>query len=183
MAMKRFACEKYSSLEINFASFLATGNIVSQIPLADTFTEAAPCENGMVLNASRAQAALGAPTATSTALGIVYTAEKEYDFTQTGLKNFKRVAGQYPRVGVMSVGDTFTTNCIQFDDGEFTAQTNLEEALAALGTTPLYLGVEANSPVLKITKTAPASGFCADVVKFYTLPNGEKAIKFNVVRV
>ena len=79
MAMNRFKVAKYASLEMNFAEYLATGNIVSQIPLGEEFTENAPCENGMWVCANRAQKAIAAPAAVTDMIAIVYTAEKEYN--------------------------------------------------------------------------------------------------------
>lgn len=183
MAMNRFACEKYASLEMNFADYLATGNIVSQIPLGEEFTADAPCENGMWVNADRAQSAIASPAAVTDMIGICYTSEKEYDDTAIGLKNFKRVAGQYPRVGVLSKGDVFTTNCFQYDTSEFADQEAVETALGAIATTPLYVGVVAGSPVPQLTATKPTEGTYGTVCKFYTVPNGEKGIKYNINRV
>lgn len=181
--MNRYGVEKYASLEMNYAEFLATGNIVSQLPLADTFTKDAPCENGMWVCANRAQSAIAAPAAVTDMIGIVYTAEKEYNPWEIGLKNFCKVGGDYARIGVVSKGDTFTSNCFQYDTGDFADDEAVNTALAAIATTPLYLAVVAGSAVPKLTKAVPATGAYATVVKFYTMPNGEPAIKYNFNRV
>lgn len=183
MAMMRYKVDKYASLEMNYAEYLATGNIVSQIPLGEEFTAEAPCENGMWVCADRARKTIASITGAEDMIGIVYTAEKEYNPWEIGLKNFRKVAGDYPRVGVLSKGDTFTSNCFQYDSGEFADQTAVDEALKALATTPLYLAPVIGSAVPKLTATKPATGAYATVVKFYTVPNGEPGIKYNMNRV
>lgn len=185
MAMNRFALEKYASLEINRAGFLATGMVVSQTPLGAAFTENAPCENGMWVNADKAHGAINPLTAaTDTIVGIVYTSEKEYNPWEQGLKNFgRKVAGDYPRVGILGLGDTFTTNCFQYDVVEFATQAAVEEALSEIADTPLYIKGVAGSAVPQLTATKPASGVYGAVVKYYTVPNGEKGIKYNIINV
>ena len=99
MAMMRYKVDKYASLEMNYAEYLATGNIVSQIPLGEEFTAEAPCENGMWVCADRARKTIAPITGAEDMIGIVYTAEKEYNPWEIGLKNFRKVAGDYPRRG------------------------------------------------------------------------------------
>lgn len=181
MAMAKFPVEKYASLEMNRAAYLKNGEVVSQLPLASAFTAAAPCENGMWVDADKAHGEIKLPVATTVVYGIVYTTEKEYNDGIGGLKNFKQIAGQYPRVGIMHKGDTFTTNCAQYDTSEFDDMDALEEALAAIATTPLYVAPVANSGRPKITATKPSSGFYGTVIKEFTMPNGEPAIKYNIV--
>ena len=180
----------YASLELNQVAFPKTGMVVSQTPLGTAFTKAAPCENGMWVVADKAAGSIKAPTAaTSKPIGIVYTAEKEYDDYHYGLKNFgRKVAGDYPRVGILGVGDTVTTNCLQYDeansgDHAFANFAALETALAAIGTTPLYVGIAAsgNKAVPQILKSAPESGIYGKIVKYYTVPNGEKGIKYQII--
>ena len=207
MAMKRFPLtsansysskyrpgEKlYATLELNQVAFPKTGMVVSQTPLDASFTLEAPCENGMWVVADKAAGVIKAPAAaTDKPIGIVYTTEKEYDIFHYGLQTFgRKIAGDYPRVGILGVGDTVTTNCLQYDDTEFkavtsgddqkTAEEALFDALKAIGTTPLYVVPVADSAVPKITATKPNSGIYAKVVKFYTVPNGEPGVKYQVI--
>ena len=208
MAMKRFPItnvddivgayrdsdEKlYASLELNQVAFPKTGMVVSQTPLGDAFTKANPCENGMWVVADKAAGAINPPAAaTDSPIGIVYTTEKEYDIMHYGLQRFgRKVKGDYPRVGIFGLGDTVTTNCLQYDDSEFKAVTTsgsektsdevLFAALEAIGTTPLYVKAVAGSPVPQITATKPSAGTYAKVVKFYTVPNGGKGVKYQIV--
>lgn len=173
----------YASLELNQVAFPKTGMVVSQTPLGDAFTKAAPCENGMWVVADKSAGAINAPAAaTDTPIGIVYTTEKEYDREHYGLQRFgRKVAGDYPRVGIFGLGDTVTTNCLQYDTTEFTSFEALETALGTIATTALYVVAVAGSAVPKITKTKPTAGTYAKVVKYYTVPNGGKGVKYQIV--
>lgn len=203
MAMKRFPLtsansysskyrpgEKlYATLELNQVAFPKTGMVVSQTPLAEDFTLDAPCENGMWVVGDKAAGVIAAPAnATDKPIGIVYTTEKEYDIFHYGLQTFgRKIAGDYPRVGLLGIGDTVTTNCLQYDTGDFSDEEALFAALNAIDTTPLYVvpGVAASTNVEKaipqLVKSAPASGIYAKVVKFYTVPNGEPGVKYQVI--
>ena len=183
----------YASLELNQVAFPKTGMVVSQTPLGAAFTKSAPCENGMWVVADKAAGAINPPAAaTDTPIGIVYTTEKEYDREHYGLQRFgRKIAGDYPRVGIFGLGDTVTTNCLQYDDTEFAAVTTsgsektaeevLIDALKAIGTTPLYVKAVAGSAVPQITATKPSAGTYAKVVKFYTIPNGGLGVKYQIV--
>lgn len=190
MALTRFPHEQYASLELNQVAFPTTGMVVSQVPLDAAFTAETPCENGMWVVADKAATTIKAPAAaTDKPIGIVYTSEKEYDIMHYGLKTFgRKVGGDYPRVGILGVGDTVTTNCFQYDNSTYATMTALETALKAAeaGTTPMYVvpGVAAtgvNKAVPALTTTKPGSGIYGKVVKYYTVPNGEKGIKYQII--
>ena len=203
MAMKRFPLtsansysskyrpgEKlYATLELNQVAFPKTGMVVSQTPLSQDFTLSAPCENGMWVVGDKAAGVIAAPAAaTDKPIGIVYTTEKEYDIFHYGLQTFgRKIAGDYPRVGLLGIGDTVTTNCLQYDESDFANEAALFAALDAIDTTPLYVvpGVAATTNVEKavpqIVKTKPQSGIYAKVVKFYTVPNGEPGVKYQII--
>lgn len=186
MAMKRFPLEQYATLELNQVAFPKTGMVVSQTPLGAAFTKEAPCENGMWVVADKAVGAINAPAAaTDKPIGIVYTAEKEYDDYHYGLKTFgRKIAGDYPRVGILGLGDTVTTNCLQYNDSTWATEAalfaDLEKDLT-VAANAIYVAPVAGSPVPQLTKSKPASGIYAKVVKFYTVPNGEKGVKYQIV--
>ena len=215
MAMKRFPItnvvgdlvEKYrnpdekfyASLELNQVAFPKTGMVVSQTPLGAAFTRANPCENGMWVVGDKAAGAINpAKSATDAPIGIVYTTEKEYDDMHMGLQRFgRKVAGDYPRVGLLGVGDTVTTNCLQYDDTVFpaTADKTSEEvmldALKNIDKVPLYVCIKAaaanaepttEQAVPQIVKTAPQSGIYGKIVKFYTVPNGGLGVKYQIIK-
>ena len=192
MGMNRFPCEQYASLELNQVAFPKTGMVVSQTPLGEKFTTDSSvtgaygvCENGMWVVADKAAGVIDAPAAVdSKPIGIVYTTEKEYDIFHYGLKTFgRKVAGDYPRVGLLGIGDTVTTNCLQYNTSNFADDEALEAALKDIATTPLYVGISAGSPVPEILKAAPGTGIYGKIVKYYTVPNGEKGVKYQIVRV
>lgn len=180
--MGRYTIDKYASLEINRASFLKTGMIVSQTPLAAAFTTSAPCENGMWVNANKAAGEIAAVSNAGQMVGIVYTAEKEYG-PDVGLKNFKKVGGDYPRVGIVAIGDTFTSNCFTYATSDFTNDAAVDLALvpATLASAPLYLIPSTDgSGAPKLVKAAGLTGAktIAQVIKKTTMPNGEAALKY-----
>ena len=192
MSMKRFPLDQFATVELNQVAFPKTGMVVSQTPLGDEFTKDAPCENGMWVLADKARGFIGSITEDEqTPIGIVYTTEKEYDMYHYGLKTFgRKITGDYPRVGIFGLGDTITTNCLQYDDTEFKATTGddaitsdeaLFAALEKIDTTPLYVVPVVDSPVPQITATKPEAGTYAKIVKFYTVPNGEKGVKYQIV--
>lgn len=184
MALQRFVCDGYGVLEINHAIFNRVGNIISQTPLGEEYTKDAPCENGMWVCADRSKGVIASIEVEGEPVGIVYTAEKEYDNFHYGLKRFgRKVAGDYPRVGIMGVGDVFTSNCFQYDTDEYTDEETLNAALKAAAETAVYVVPVVGSSVPKLTATKPASGCFGKVVKLYTVPNGEPGVKYTIVNV
>ena len=185
----------YASLELNQVAFPKTGMVVSQTPLGEAFTADAPCENGMWVVADKAAGAINPPTGTNDVpMGIVYTTEKEYDREHYGLQRFgRKIAGDYPRVGLFGIGDTFTTNCLQYSKSNFATETALLDALKAIDTVPLYvipgngsdLADDSAKAVPEIVKAAgiPQTGIYAKIVKFYTIPNGGIGVKYQIMRV
>ena len=110
--------------------------------------------------------------------------EKEYDMYHYGLKHFgRKVAGDYPRVGILEKGDTMTTNCLQYDDGEFASEEALFEALAAWKDAPVYVVPVVGSSVPKLTATKPEEGTFGKVCKFYTMPNDEPGVKYQITNI
>ena len=190
MALTRFPVEKYASLELNQVAFPKTGMVVSQTPLGAKFVEGGSgnyglCENGMWVVADKAKGYLDAPADGDgdSPIGIVYTAEKEYDNYNVGLKHFAKKAGDYPRVGILGLGDTVTTNCFQYEATTYATMTALETMLNAYAATPVYVVGVDGSPVPQVTTSAPSGGTYGKVTKYYTMPNGEKAIKYEIVHI
>ena len=184
MAMKRFPLEKYATLELNHVIFARTGNLIAQTPLGAEFTKENPCENGMWVCADRSKGVVASIEDVNEPMGVVYTAEKEYDMYHYGLKHFgRKIAGDYPRVGIFEKGDTMTSNCFQYDDAEFATEDALYEALAAWETTPVYVAPVVGSAVPQLTATKPAEGTYGKVCKFYTVPNGERGVKYQITNI
>ena len=186
----------YASLELNQVAFPKTGMVVSQTPLGEEFTLNAPCENGMWVVADKAAGVIASPAAaTDKPIGIVYTTEKEYDVFHYGLQTFgRKIAGDYPRVGILGIGDTVTTNCLQYSTSVFANDAALDTYLAGdLTAAPAYVIIDVTNSgdnvavpgVPTIVKALPGgyAGAYGRVVKYYTVPNGEKGIKYQMVRV
>ena len=182
----------YASLELNQVAFPKTGMVVSQTPLGPKFVKSGVngcygvCENGMWVVADKAAGVIDAPAATTDSpIGIVYTTEKEYDREHYGLQRFgRKVAGDYPRVGIFGLGDTVTTNCLQYNTDNFANDTALDTYLAGdLTTAPAYVVVKAGSPIPEIVKALPQNyaGLYGRIVKYYTIPNGGKGVKYQIV--
>ena len=182
----------YASLELNQVAFPKTGMVVSQTPLGPKFVKSGVngcygvCENGMWVVADKSKGVIDAPAATTDSpIGIVYTTEKEYDREHYGLQRFgRKVAGDYPRVGIFGLGDTVTTNCLQYNTDNFANDAALDTYLAGdLTTAPAYVVVKAGSPIPEIVKALPQNyaGLYGKIVKYYTIPNGGKGVKYQIV--
>lgn len=184
MAIKRFPCEMFASIELNQVEFPWQGMVVSQCPLSEDFTKEAPCENGMWVDADKSNLEIRPISEDTQVVGVVYTTEKEYDMNHYGLKTFgRKIAGDYPRVGIFSKGDTLTSNCFCYDDGEFADEEALYAACADFANTPLYVVPVEGSAVPQLTATKPDEGCYAKVCKDYTMPNGEHGLKYMIQRV
>ena len=181
--MARFKIDKYGVLEMQRAEYLKTGMIVSQSPLSAEFTEAAPCENGMWVDANKANGEIRLISDETQIYGIVYTTEKDFTGWRPALKWHSQVAGDYPRVGILNVGDTFTTNTFSY---EFTAETVAEqwqELKDAFAAGALYVKPVVGEGAPMVTAENPAEGPYAQVVKLYTVPAGTPGIKYVMQRV
>ena len=184
----------YATLELNQVAFPKTGMVVSQTPLSEDFTIDAPCENGMWVVGDKAAGVIAAPAAaTDKPIGIVYTAEKEYDDYHYGLARFgRKIAGDYPRVGLLGIGDTVTTNCLQYDAGQGAAFADFDALDTYLsgdlsGTNKAYVIIPSGEDDVKcvpqIVKSLPNgyAGIYGRIVKYYTVPNGEKGVKYQII--
>ena len=181
--MARFMIDKYGVLEMQRAEYLKTGMIVSQSPLSDEFTEKAPCENGMWVDANKANGAVKLISDETEIFGIVYTAEKDFTGWRPALKHFYQVAGEYPRVGILNVGDTFTTNTFSYDFAAETVAEQWQELKDAFEAGPLYVKPVVGEGAPMVTAEKPAEGPYAQVVKLYTVPAGTPGIKYVMQRV
>lgn len=179
MALQRLTIDGYGQIELNNVTFTRDGRIEAQCALADADFVA---ENGMLLAVDVANMVVKAPTASETLpIAVHYSTEKIYNQFTPGLKNFKLTQkdGYYPRMGYLTIGDVFTTNCICYDTTDFTDDSKLKEALAAVKTTALYGGISTTGAI-KIGKTKPTVGPVLKVAKATTMPDGQFAVEFQV---
>ena len=178
MAIQRYKTEKFATIELNHVSWPETARVFAQLPLNTTdFTNDAPCENGMWVVYDYAGGTVRKAKNADENVGIMYLNEKEYNPYVSGMNQWALKPNTvYPRVGMPSVGDLYTTNCFCYDTEEFTNDEAVDTALKAYATTPVYLTVVAGQGAPKLTKTK-AGKVVAQVVKDYTMPNGEHGIK------
>lgn len=184
MALKRMVIDGYGQVELNQVAFRRDGRIEAQCALDATDFATVPAENGMLLAVDNITRTVKLPKDASLPLALNYTAEHIYDERTPGLKNFKtEVDDIYPRLGYLSVGDKFVTNCVAYDSNEFTNDEALEEAVANIGTTKLYGGYSTLGAI-KVSATKPVDGPVLMVINgpgAGSMPDGQYGIKFQVV--
>lgn len=117
--MAIFKTDAYGQVELNQVAFRRDGRVEAQAALSTTDFASAKCENGMLLaidktkNNGWGEVCFAADD--SLPIALVYSAEHMYDERKGGLKDFYLgVDGGdfYPRLGYLSVGDIFTTDCL-----------------------------------------------------------------------
>lgn len=197
MSFKRIVIDGFGQIELNQVAFRRDGRIEAQCALDATDFATDAAENGMLLAIDRVNRTVKYPTAQNLAAGMPvalnYTTEHMYDERNNALKDFALERGTfYPRLGFLSVGELFTTNCIGYDDTEWTAtgsgataktaDENFETACKAIKTTPLYGGVS-DEGAIAVSATAPTAGPVLKVVEKTTMPDGQFALKFQVLSV
>ena len=179
--MARFTIDGYGQIELNRVSFPITGRVIADLPLNAGFTTSAPAENGMILVYDYAAGEVTLPTAKQITNGgamyaLHFSAEKEYDPNIAGLKNFKLAAGGfYPRLGILSTGDRFTTNCLE--TGLVGGDAAAKGLIANCATTPVY-GQPSVSGAIELTATAPTTPVALKVISGTTMPDGSYGVKF-----
>ena len=191
MALKRFTIDGYGQIELNQCAFRRDGRIEAQCALYDKeFAKNQAeyvggkiyAENGMILavdNINRVVRLPGAEAA-DLPLAINYSTEHLYDERHQGLKDFYLPAGTfYPRLGYLARGDKFTTNCLCYDDLEFTeGEEALIEALENIKAVKIY-GKHSELGAIQLTKNKADAEML--VVKYYTMPDGQPGVKFQVL--
>jgi hypothetical protein len=193
MSTNRYTITGYGVLELNRVSFPITGRVVADVPLNSAFNTATPAENGMILAIDYAKNLVSLPASGSTVFGLHCSTEKEYDPNNTGLNTFKlvansanttyqsRVQGYYPRLGILSVGEKFTTNTICYDTNDFANDAEVLAAVTNCATTPVY-GFTNICGAIKVTTNAPsAEKIALQVIEKTTIPDGNFGLKFVVI--
>ena len=184
MAIKRMMIDGFGQLELNQVAFRRDGRIEAQCALDAVDFEKVSAENGMLLAVDNVNRVVKFPVAGSDLpIALNYTTEHMYDDRHQALKDFRLdiADGFYPRLGYLSVGDKFTTNCLCFDDAEFADGDALEEAYA--NGDVLYGGVSELGAIL-VSAEKPVEGPVLKAVKGTgagSMPDGQFAIKFQVI--
>ena len=181
MALQRLVIDGFGQLELNQVAFPRDGRVEAQCALDDTDFASVPAENGMLLAVDRVNRKIKFATDDSMPIALNYTTEHMYDERQVGLKDFKLELGSfYPRMGFLSVGELFTTNCLAYDSDEFASEDDLFDAFDDIKNTALYGGISANGAI-KLSATKPSVGPALLVVEKTTMPDGQFAAKFQVL--
>ena len=179
MALKRFVIDGFGQLELNQVSFPRTGRIEAQCALDDVDFADVPAENGMLLAVDRVNRKVKFAVDDSMPIALNYTTEHMYDERHKSLKDFSLELGSfYPRMGFLSVGELFTSNCLCFDDSEF-ADNEAVEAVNVKANA-LFGGIS-ELGAIKVSATKPTAGPVLKAVEKTTMPDGQFAFKFQVL--
>lgn len=183
MALTRLKIDGYGQVELNNCAFRRDGRIEAQCAPDTTAFSQIMVENGMLLAVDNVNRIVTLPTDNSLPIALNYSAEHMYDERTPGLKNFALKGDGsedfYPRLGYLSVGDKWTTNCICYDNGEFASESAFISALASYKETALYATPGSNGcPV--VSSTVPTEGISLRVVQKTTMPDGTIGVKFQV---
>ena len=159
----------YAQLELNNAAFRRSGRIEAQCKIADGIEY---LENGMLLavnNAARQVEFVNEDNA-HLPVALHYSSEHMYDNRANALKDFKLEPGSFlPRLGYLGAGDKYITNCVDYNG-------DLWAAISA--GTVLYAHAGADGYHLVNTT---ADGAIAIVIGETTMPDGQKAVKFQAL--
>lgn len=186
MAFKRMTIDGYGQLELNNVAFRRDGRVEAQCALDETDFASVPAENGMLLAVDRvARRVKFCEAQEALPVALNYTAEHMYDERANALKDFKLELGTFlPRLGYLSVGELFTTNCIGYDSSEFANDAaliaKLEKIGAATSPATIYGGMSTEGAI-KVSETKPSYGPVLLAVEYTTMPDGTDGIKFQVV--
>ena len=187
MAIKRLTIDGYGQIELNNVAFRRDGRIEAQCAPDTTDFATAKVENGMLLAVDGANRKVKFAVDGSLTIALNYSAEHMYDERTPGLKNFYLNGNGkedfLPRLGYLSVGDKFTTNCICYDatvDTDWTTESAFVSALASYKTTALYGGISAQGAIL-VSATVPTVGPKLKVIEKTTMPDATLGVKFQVL--
>lgn len=176
---QRLTIDGYGQLELNNVAFRRDGRIEAQLPLdEETFAEV-PAENGMLLTVDRVKGCVRFYKEGDRTIALNYTTEHMYDDRKPGLKNFCLRPGEfYPRLGYLSVGDKFTTNCVSFEGEE----SDMKDKIAACAETPVY-GAPCEDGSIRLVEDSSdnVSEVQLQVIEGTTMPDGQYAVKFIVL--
>lgn len=184
MAVNRYTIDGYGQIELNNCAFRRDGRIEAQCALDETDFASVPAENGMILavdNVARKVRFVDSTEACPVAIN--YSAEHIYDERTPGLKNFKLNLGEfYPRLGYLSIGDKFTTNCFSYDTTDF-ADDDAIEAMDPSSVAVYASEYAGGDGTILLKKTTAPSGVkvLLRVIQATTMPDGTFGLKFQVV--
>lgn len=174
----------FGQVEPNHLSGIVTGQIYAQLPV-DTEKMGKIIENGRFAKYAYALGKVTTDTAAEGEWMLIYNEEKLYDERLQSHKDFAMIAKNYtdgeivPRLIKTNVGDIFTTNCFGASTGADSALTGPLtiadfdiEGIELNVTDKLYVGADGY-----LTKTVKQGVPTFQVVKVYTMPDGQPGVK------
>lgn len=178
--LKQLNGNKYSVVEANFLAARRTGHVKAQLPLnPDVFSQNVKAENGMLLKYDTVNGYVTKPANKDTMVMLHFSVEKEYDSLRPGLNTFALAPGEfYPRLFGLSLGDTWTTDAVEFSGA--TSDAEILAAYEAVSKGDIFC---VNDDGFLQEQAAGNAIACVVVDNEATLPNGGKALKFEVVQV
>lgn len=179
--MARLSIDGYGQIEINNCAFRRDGRIEAQCAPDTTDFATAKLENGMLLAVDNANRTVKFAVDSSLPIALNYSAEHMYDERKPGLKNFylNGTDDFFPRLGYLSVGDKFTTNCVSYGSA-YTSDADFVAALASYKTSKLYGGA-ASDGTIAVGSSKPAFGPVLEVIEKTTMPDGTLGVKFRCI--
>ena len=182
--MAKLTKNGYGQVELNQVAFRRDGRIEAQLPFYGNGGDT--CENGMIIAVNNGKTEYAGTAPAGKIFGLVYTSEELYNSGTPGLKNFALavngtagVTGYgkgpegynvLPRIGYLDIGDKFTTNAI--DD----AEVDFDTTGAAYGI------VGASGNIVLTTATTSDGGPVMRKIKKTTMPDGQEALQFIVIK-
>ena len=178
----------YGQLELNQFARRRDGRIEAQCKLNAVDFRNIKAENGMLLAIDNTTREIHLPTAENLAKGMViglnYSTEHMYGNLEIGLKDFALGLDDHlPRLGYLAVGDKFTTNTISFNSADEKVGTEAKalKALEDLTKTVVY-GKISDTGYIELTSTEPKEGPVLKVIELTTMPDGQTAVKLQVLK-
>ncbi len=184
----------YPVLEANVLKARHTGRIWSQYELDETSFSTGMAYNGMILAIDDKNKSVKLPVATTSAdevYALHFSPEAEYEHkglntfavAREAKQNEPNVSVHYPRMFELSVGDTFHTTCVNYDNSNIasitTTASNSVKSIVSGTTGHVYGGVDTTG-FIKLSTTKPTVGPVLECVAQDTLPNGDWAVKLVV---
>ena len=181
MSLTRLVIDGYGQVELNQVAFRRDGRVAAQCkPKASDFASKA-LENGMLLVVDEVKREVRLPGASEAEpVALVYSSEHMYDERARGLKDFQNDMF-LPRLGYLSVGDRYTTNCISYDSSEFATEAALKTAIDAAATTAVYAGISTDGSH-KLSASKPSYGPVLKVRNGFTMPDGTYGVQLVCVQ-
>ena len=174
MALVKLAKEGYGQLERNR---FQNHNIEAQCELdASTFANGA--EVGSIVAVDKPA---GKIKLVGEVYGLLSNAEVLYNPMEMGLKDYHVEPGKMAVVNFLEVGNTFTTNTVKYDEAAYAnGMADIKASLASGDA--IYAAQDSTDGYIALASTKASEGVALQVVRASTMPDGQDAWKFIVLR-